>query len=70
MSKSEEEEEEGRAYLRSDMVPRLKDARCVPRIELSSEPVKVRGEDLSEIWWRGQQWAVTAYGIECLDGAY
>lgn len=23
-----------------------------------------------KIWWRGRQWAVTAYGIECLDGTY
>jgi hypothetical protein len=26
--------------------------------------------DLDEIWWRGSQWAVTAYGIEALDGRY
>ena len=39
-------------------------------IELSSAPVKVRGEALDEIWWRGKQWAVTSYGIECLDGTY
>jgi hypothetical protein len=26
-------------------------------------PVRVRGEQLSEIWWRGRQWAVTQYGI-------
>jgi hypothetical protein len=44
--------------------------RGAARIEISSEPVKVRGEELSEIWWRGAQWAVTAYGIECLDGTY
>jgi hypothetical protein len=31
---------------------------------------KVRGEALSEIWWSGRQWAVTAYGIERLDGTY
>jgi len=30
----------------------------------------MRGEELSEIWWRGKQWAVTAYGVECLDGTY
>jgi hypothetical protein len=44
--------------------------RRVERIEISQEPVKVRGEELHEIWWRGKQWAVTAYGIECLDGCY
>lgn len=44
--------------------------RGVCRIELSSEPVTLRGEPLSEIWWRGRQWAVTSYGIECLDGLY
>ena len=32
-------------------------------IETNSDPVCV--------WWRGQkQWAVTAYGIESLDGQY
>jgi hypothetical protein len=41
-----------------------------PTIELSSEPVATRGERLHDIWWRGHQWAVTAYGIECLDGTY
>jgi hypothetical protein len=44
--------------------------RGIVRIELSSEPVKIRGEELHEIWWRGKQWAVTAYGVECLDGSY
>jgi len=44
--------------------------RGVACVEMSSEPVRVRGEELSEIWWRGRQWAVTAYGIECLDGTY
>jgi hypothetical protein len=30
-----------------------------------------RGEELSKpIHWQGRQWAVTAYGIECLDGNY
>ena len=44
--------------------------RGVAVIALSREPVHVRGDELSEIWWRGRQWAVTAYGIECLDGTY
>jgi hypothetical protein len=22
------------------------------------------------VWWRGRQWAVTAYGLERLDGTY
>ncbi len=52
-----------------DNIPR-RPRRGVNRIEISSEPVKVRGEPLSEVWWRGKQWAVTAYGIECLDGTY
>jgi hypothetical protein len=33
-------------------------------------PVQVRGEPLHEIWWRGRQWVVTAYGVEALDGSY
>jgi hypothetical protein len=37
---------------------------------LDSTPVHVRGEDLREVWWRGRQWAVTAGGIERLDGTY
>ena len=44
--------------------------RGVNRIETNTEPVKVRGEGLHDIWWRGKQWAVTAYGIESLDGTY
>lgn len=44
--------------------------RRVSRIEISQDPVRNRGEELSEIWWRGKQWAVTSYGIECLDGCY
>jgi hypothetical protein len=33
--------------------------------------VRVRGERLSRpIYWRGHQWAVTKYGIECRDGTY
>jgi hypothetical protein len=28
------------------------------------------GEPLHPIIWRGRQWAVTEYGIECLDGSY
>jgi hypothetical protein len=31
---------------------------------------KVRGERLSKILYRNNQWAVTVYGIECLDGTY
>jgi hypothetical protein len=32
--------------------------------------VKVRAADLHPVLWRGRQWAVTEYGIECLDGTY
>ena len=29
------------------------------------------GEPLSEpVYWRGRQWAATAYGVEALDGSY
>jgi hypothetical protein len=31
---------------------------------------RLRGEALHEVWWQGRQWAVTSYGIECLDGSY
>jgi hypothetical protein len=48
--------------------PRSRRDRSV--IALSRDPVAVRGDALDEIWWRGRQWAVTAYGIECLDGTY
>jgi hypothetical protein len=44
--------------------------RGVRRIELDSTPVRVRGDKLDEVWWRGRQWAVTEYGIERLDGGY
>ena len=36
----------------------------------SMQRVHNRGEPLDEIWWRGRQWAVTAHGLECLDGCY
>lgn len=39
-------------------------------IEYDQTPVPVRGEELSPVLWRGRQWAVTEYGIECLDGTY
>lgn len=39
-------------------------------IALDHSVVTVRGEPLADIWWRGRQWAVTSYGIECLDGTY
>src|SRR5438067_705910 len=41
-----------------------------PCIETSTDPVPIRGEPLSTIWWRGKQWAVTKMGIERLDGGY
>lgn len=36
----------------------------------SNLKVKRRGQRLGRIIWRGSQWAVTAYGIECRDGTY
>ena len=37
---------------------------------MDRSPVHVRGEPLDEVWWRGRQWAVTARGVERLDGTY
>ena len=37
--------------------------------ELKKLP-KVRGEKPSKILYRNDQWAVTTFGIECLDGTY
>jgi len=39
-------------------------------IEMDTTPVKVRGEKLDQVIWRGRQWAVTEFGVECLDGTY
>ncbi|SDD93922.1 hypothetical protein [Belnapia rosea] len=39
-------------------------------VEIDRTPVRVLGKRLHEVWWRGRQWAVTAYGLECLDGTY
>lgn len=39
-------------------------------IEHDRMPVKIRGEELGKVLWRGRQWAVTDLGIECLDGTY
>lgn len=33
-------------------------------------PVKILAEQLSPVMWRGRQWAVTSYGVECLNGTY
>lgn len=39
-------------------------------VEYDATPVKVRGEALDPVWWRGRQWAVTEFGLERLDGTY
>jgi len=39
-------------------------------IDCQDELVEVSGGRLDTIWWKGRQWAVTEYGIECLDGKY
>jgi hypothetical protein len=37
----------------------------------SSTKVAVQGEPLQEpIYWKGRQWATTAFGIEARDGTY
>ena len=46
----------------------MRQARGTPLVQVDATPVAVLGEPLREIWWRGRQWAVTAYGIEALDG--
>ncbi len=44
--------------------------RDTPQIAIDRTPVAVRGEPPGDVWWRGRQWAVTADGIEALDGTY
>jgi hypothetical protein len=39
-------------------------------IAYDKNPVRDRGEGLSELWWQGRQWAVTAYWLECRDESY
>lgn len=48
-------------------LPPMRGARPV---EMDTTPVACLGEELDEIWWRGRQWAVTSFGVECLDGTY
>jgi hypothetical protein len=36
----------------------------------ATNKVKVKGEPLGKILWKGTQWAVTEYGLECRDGLY
>lgn len=36
----------------------------------SDTEVRVRGQNLHPVLWRGEQWAVTKYGMECRDGTY
>ncbi len=42
----------------------------MPIAVLRPSTVKVSGEQLAEVWWRGNQWAVTEHGLERLDGTY
>ena len=39
-------------------------------IEHDQTEVRCRGDVLDRVLWRGRQWAVTTFGIECLDGTY
>ena len=39
-------------------------------ITIDTRKVPNRGDPLHPILWRGKQWAVTEYGMECLDGLY
>jgi hypothetical protein len=39
-------------------------------IAIDNSEVFVQGDAPEEILWRGKQWAVTAAGIEALDGTY
>ncbi len=39
-------------------------------IEHGRNSVKLLGEKLHRVIWRGRQWAVTDYGVEALDGTY
>jgi hypothetical protein len=48
--------------------PRERRRRCYVAQDYTE--VQVLGEGLAEVWWRGRQWAVTAYGLEALDGRY
>ena len=42
-----------------------------PFPDQASTVVRCRGQRLSyPIYWRGRQWAVTRYGVECRDGFY
>jgi hypothetical protein len=44
--------------------------KCHIQTDTTPIPLHGLGEELSEVWWRGKQWAVTAYGIEALNGTY
>jgi hypothetical protein len=54
----------------SEITMRPPPNRRVQRVAIADNAVHCRGEELGEIWWRGAQWAVTAHGIEALDGTY
>jgi hypothetical protein len=56
--------------LASDVTMRAQRRRGRCYVATDTTPVKVRGENLAEVWWRGRQWAVTQYGVEALDGTY
>lgn len=47
-------------------------ANCVeaPPVYRCTNAVVCCGEEPARILWRGFQWAVTTYGIECRDGTY
>jgi hypothetical protein len=44
--------------------------RRMQRLVIAENEVPCRGDALGEIWWRAAQWAVTADGLERLDGCY
>lgn len=50
--------------------PRVTSAPVVVPFAESTADVCVRGEPLHRVLWRGEQWAVTEYGIECRNGTY
>jgi hypothetical protein len=57
-------------FTANEVVPRAPQHRRGAPIALDRTAVRVTGEALAPIWWRGRQWAVTEYGIEALDGTY
>lgn len=54
----------------AELLDELEPNHWLEHIPQGTAVIRVRGEALHPVLWRGKQWAVTEYGVEALDGTY